>query len=165
MADRSSLCREGRRGGCHCSRCVGGRGTDSKGKEVVENQGMGSGDEHLGERWYNMENSAAERRSLSRLEQELDAAFRFEQGGGQGSSPVWLTQILLGRLLRERLVLGRAIKMFTKFQRREIMCCMVKLNDLEELAEPPLGGTPGASPSTPPQEEAMDLEEEVGRTT
>ena len=61
------------------------------------------------------------------------------------------------------MVLGRAIKMFAKFQRREIMCCMVKLNDLEELAKLPLGGTSGASSSALPQEEAMDLEDKVGR--
>ena len=42
------------------------------------------------------------------------------------------------------------------------MCCMVKLNDLEELVELLLGGTLGASTSAPPQEEAMDMEE-VGR--
>lgn len=107
---------------------------------------MGSGDENWGERWYNTENSVAERRFLSRLEWDLDAAFWFEQGGEHGTSPMWLTRILLGRLLRESLVLSRAIKMFTKFQRREIMYCMVKLNDLEDLAEPPLGGTPRASP-------------------
>ena len=52
---------------------------------------------------------------------------------------------MLGCPFRERFVLGRAIKMFGKFQRQEIMHYMVKLNDLEELAEPPLGGTPGAS--------------------
>lgn len=43
------------------------------------------------------------------------------------------------------------------------MRCMVKLNDLEELDEPPLGGTLGASTSAPPKDTAMDLEEEEGR--
>ena len=43
------------------------------------------------------------------------------------------------------------------------MRCMVKLNDLEELAEPSLGGTPGALTSAPPKDAAMDLEEEEGR--
>ena len=42
------------------------------------------------------------------------------------------------------------------------MRCMVKLNDLEELDEPPLGGPPGASTSAPPKDAAMDLEEEDG---
>lgn len=40
------------------------------------------------------------------------------------------------------------------------MNCMVKLND---LAEPLLGGTPGASTLAPPKDEAMDLEEEERR--
>ena len=52
--------------------------------------------------------------------------------------------------------------MFAKFQRREIMHCMVKLNNLEELAEPPLGGTPGASTSELPKDVAMDLDEVDG---
>ena len=43
------------------------------------------------------------------------------------------------------------------------MHCMVKLNDLEELAEPPMGGTSRDLTSTPPQEEAMDLDEEAER--
>lgn len=43
------------------------------------------------------------------------------------------------------------------------MHCMVKFNDLEEMVEPSLGGTLGASTSTPPKDEAMDLEEEEGR--
>ena len=43
------------------------------------------------------------------------------------------------------------------------MSCMVKLNDLEGLAEPPLGGNPGASTSAPPKDAAMDLEVEEGR--
>lgn len=40
------------------------------------------------------------------------------------------------------------------------MHCMVKLNDLEELAKPSLGGTLGASTSTPPKDVVMDLDEE-----
>ena len=43
------------------------------------------------------------------------------------------------------------------------MRCMVKFNDLEELAESPLGGTPGAQTSAPPKDATMDLEEEEGR--
>ena len=67
---------------------------------------MGSGEANLAERCYNTENSAAERQTLSRLEHELDATFRFEQGGGQGASPVWVTRIILGHLLRESMALG-----------------------------------------------------------
>ena len=55
--------------------------------------------------------------------------------------------------------------MFAKFQRREIMRCMVKLNDLEEMVEPPLGGTSGDLTLAPPQEEAMDLDGVAGRMT
>lgn len=50
MAGCSPLSREGSREGCHCSRCAGGQGAGSTEKEVVENQGMGSRDENLGER-------------------------------------------------------------------------------------------------------------------
>ena len=39
---------------------------------------------------------------------------------------------------------------------------MVKMNDLEELAEPPLSGTLGASTSGTPKDDAMDVEESVG---
>ena len=42
------------------------------------------------------------------------------------------------------------------------MCCMVRLNDLEELDEPLLGGTLGTSASTPHKDIAMDLDEEDG---
>ena len=37
---------------------------------------------------------------------------------------------------------------------------LVKVNDLEELLEPPLGGTPKVSTSGPPKEEMLDLEVE-----
>ena len=37
---------------------------------------------------------------------------------------------------------------------------LVKVNNLEELAEPPLGGTPEATASGPPKEEMLDLEVE-----
>ena len=59
MAGRSLLSRKGSREGCHCNKCAVGWGTGSTRKEVAENQGMGSGDENLGGRWYNLENSFA----------------------------------------------------------------------------------------------------------
>jgi hypothetical protein len=43
------------------------------------------------------------------------------------------------------MVMFRAIKQFSKFQCREIMRCIVKLNDLEDMVEPPLEGAPVAS--------------------
>ena len=52
--------------------------------------------------------------------------------------------------------------MYARFQRREIMWCMVKINDLEELVEPPLGGTLGVSTSGLPNDEAMDVDESIG---
>ena len=39
---------------------------------------------------------------------------------------------------------------------------MVKINDLEEKAEPLLSGTMGASTSGNPRDDAMDVEESVG---
>lgn len=52
--------------------------------------------------------------------------------------------------------------MYASFQHREIMRCMMKINNLEELAKFPLSGTLGASTSGPPKEKAMDMEESVG---
>ena len=115
MAGCSSLTREGSKEGFHYSRCVGGQRMGSMGKEVAENQGMGSKDENLGERRYKLENLAMERRSMSRLERDIDTSLRFEQGGRQSTNPLWLMRILLGCLFRERLVLGQAIKMFANF--------------------------------------------------
>ena len=78
MAGRSPLSREGSREGFHCSRCRGGHSMGGSGKEVAENQVVGNGGENLEERWYNLENSVGERRSLFFLERELDASLRFE---------------------------------------------------------------------------------------
>lgn len=43
------------------------------------------------------------------------------------------------------------------------MRCMVKLNDLEDMAEPPLDGAPKASSLVMRQNEEMDTEEEARR--
>ena len=101
------------------------------------------------ENCYHTENSATDRRILARLEKELQAAFLFKDGEGQPISSLWVVCILLARLIRERTTLGHTIKQFAKFQRREIMRGMVKLNDLEDLAEPPLDGGPKSSSLTP----------------
>ena len=82
MAGHDPLSREGSQEDCHCSRCGGGQGAGRLGKEVAENQAMGSEDENPGERWYNLENSSVKRWSLSCLECEIDASLWFEQGGG-----------------------------------------------------------------------------------
>ena len=71
-----------------------------------------------------------------KLERELEAALNFEhmdgEDGGSKVHPIWLTLILLGRLFRERQVLGWAVKMYACFQHREFMRSLVQINDLEE---------------------------------
>lgn len=61
---------------------MGDRALDGECKEVEEMQGMGSGEASLVEKCYNTDNSATERRTLARLERELQTAFRFEHGSG-----------------------------------------------------------------------------------
>jgi hypothetical protein len=89
---------------------MGDRVMERKGKDVEEMQGMGSGEVTLAERCYNTNNSTAERQTLSRLEQELQAAFCFKHGGGHNVSPMWVVRILMGWILQERMALGRTIK-------------------------------------------------------
>ena len=138
--------------GCHCSRC-GGQSTGDSSKEA------------LGEAWFKNENSTAERKSLMRLERELEAALSFEHGdredGGPRVHPIWITCILLGRLFQERQALGKAVKLYACFQRREFMRSLVKINDLEDQAETPLSGTVGTSSLANYKGEAMDVEESV----
>ena len=122
------------------------------GEEVEEVHPIASGEVNLGEHWFNMETMLAERRALFRLEQQMDATLMFEHGRRQKASQLWVTCILLGRLFWEWLALGRAVKAFVKFQRREIMRGLVKVNDLEELAKPSLRGTSEARASGPPKE-------------
>ena len=121
-------------------------------------QHHGSGGEDVGERWFSLENLPAEIRSLTRLEREIKSSVRFEHGGGQSANLLWVVRILLGRLFRERLALGRAVEVFGKYQWREAMRCMVKLQDLVDLEEPPLGGTLGAPNSDHSKDEVMDLD-------
>lgn len=160
MEGQSPLSREGSKEGCNCSHC-GGCSVGGLGKEVEEIIFPKDGGENPGERWFNEENSQAKRRSLLHLERELDASLLFEHGGGPREIQLCVTRILLGWLFREHLVHGQAVKIYSRFQRREIMQCMVKLNDSEELAEPLLGGTSGASTSGFSKDEAMDLDEGV----
>ena len=60
------------------------------------------------------ENSLAEVRTLSRLEDDLNLTLLFEHGGGQRSIQLWITHILLGRLSQERMPLGKAVEVFVK---------------------------------------------------
>ena len=46
-----------------------------------------------------------------------------------------------------------------KLQRRDIMCSMVKLHDLVDLAEPPWRSMVDTSSTSRPHEEAMELDE------
>ena len=101
-----------------------------------------------------------ERRALFRLEKELEATLIFEHEGQYRAIPHWVTQILLGRLFRERLSLNRAVESFPKFQRREMMRGLVKLNELEDVVEPLLGGNQERSVSRLPRDEPMDMEAE-----
>ena len=71
------------------------------------------------------------------MDDDLNSALLFEHGGGQRASQLWITHILFERLSRERTALGKAMEVFAKLQRRDIMCSMVKLHDLVDLPEPP----------------------------
>ena len=100
------------------------------------------------------------------LERDLEAALNFEHLDGEDSGPkvkpVWITRILLGSLFRERQALGRAVKMYARFQCREFMRSLVKINDLEEQVEPPLSSEVRASSSATYRGDEMDIEEQVG---
>ena len=89
-------------------------------------------------------------------------AFRFEDSNERLVNSVSVVRILLGRLLCEQTALGRAIKQFAKFQRHEIMCGMVKLNGLEDMAESPLNGSIEASLGNQRQQRGNGMEMEAG---
>jgi hypothetical protein len=129
-------------------------------RRMLQRLVRGGGKFNLGEHWFNLETSPVKRRVLFQLEREMDATLTFEHGGGLRASQLWVTRILLGGLFRKRLTLGQAVKSFTKFQCREIMWGLVKLNELEEVVEPPLGGMSESSTLGPPKDEMLDLEEE-----
>ena len=50
-------------------------------------------------------------------------------------------------MIREITEIGKAIKALAKFQRREVMRGLVKLGDLEDLADPPSIGSFATPPS------------------
>ena len=125
---------------------------------VNDGQSRDSGGGMLAENFLNTENMAMDRRILASLERELQTAFRFEDDNGRSLNSVWVVRILLGRLLREWTTLGREIKQFAKFQRIEIMHGMVKLNDLEDMVEPPLNGGIETSSVNLKQQEGNGLE-------
>ena len=88
----------------------------------------------------------------------MEATLMFEHGGSRRANQLWVTKILLGRLFRERLSLDRAVKSYAKFQRREMMRGLVKLNELEEVVEPPLGGHSEAFISRLPRDDPLDMD-------
>ena len=55
--------------------------------------------------------------------------------------------------------MGKAVEVFAKLQRRDIMRSMVKLHDLVDLAEPPWRNMVEASSSVRPWEEVVELDE------
>ena len=137
-----------------------GSGSGGREKTSVDVREGGGGEVNQGECWFNLETSSVERRALFRLEREMDATLMFEYGGSQRESQLWVTKILLGRLFQERLSLGRAVKSFAKFQCREIMRGLVKLNELEEVAEPALGNLLKASTLSMPKHDTQDLDDD-----
>lgn len=139
---------EGNRwGGCHCNKCVG--------TEEAQSREMGSGS--LAENSFAAKNSVEERRTMANLEKTMQAALSFASGGEEPDNSPWIVHILLGRMIRERTAIGRAIKSLAKFQHREIMCGLVKLGDLEHLVDPLLLG----SLATPPSPQRLQNEEGV----
>lgn len=75
MASPSIVVGEQRRGGCHCSRCMGESRVDDKGKAVEDGQSRDNGGGTLVENCFNAENTTMDRRILASLERELQEAF------------------------------------------------------------------------------------------
>ena len=75
------------------------------------------------------------------LEKTMQVALSFDGGGEEPENSPWIIKILLGRMTKERTKIGKAIKALAKFQRREVMRGLVKLGDLEDLADPPSIGS------------------------
>ena len=92
---------------------------------------------------------------MENLEKTIQAALSFAGGGEELDNSPWIIRILLGRMIRERTKIGKSIKALAKFQRREVMHGLVKLGDLEDLADPPSLGS-YATPSSPHHLQHMD---------
>ena len=95
----------------------------------------------MAEQCFVAKNSAEERRIMTNLEKTMQVALSFAREGEELDNSPWIIQILLGRMIRERTEIGKAIKALAKFQRREVMHGLVKLGDLEDLADPPSLGS------------------------
>ena len=73
---------------------------------------------------------------------------------------LWVACILLGFLFHERLALGWTVKFFAKHYLKESMRSLVKLQDLVELGEAPLGSFAATTSLCQMKNEAMGLDEE-----
>ena len=93
-----------------------------------------------------------------RLEGELNATLLFEHGGHQPASMLWVARILLNRLFCERLALGRTVKVFAKHYRKEVMRSLVKIKDLVDLVELPLGGLSASTFASQRRNDKMELD-------
>ena len=71
---------------CHCSRCGGWSAGDSSRGFAFSTPLTGGADDPR-ETWFRNENSTAERKSLSRLERELEVALSFKHGNGEEGGP------------------------------------------------------------------------------
>ena len=114
---------------------------------MKETQSGTEGNVSLAEQCFVTENSAEEHRIMTNLEKTMQVALSFSMGGEEPDNSPWIIYILLGRMIRERIEIGKAIKDLVKFKRREVMCGLVKLGDLEDLADPPSLGSYATPPS------------------
>ena len=114
MAGKNPLSTKGNHGGCLPCRLGGDRGAGSSRANETEARMNGQGDEDLGKRWFQHENSCAEIRTLTHLEDDLNLSLLLLHGGGQRASPLWIARILLGCLSRERTALSKAVEVFAK---------------------------------------------------
>ena len=73
-------------------------------------------------------------------------------------SMLWVARILLGHLFKERLALDWIVKAFAKHYRKEVMHSLVKIQDLVDLAEPPLGGLSASTSTGHRQNDEMELD-------
>ena len=110
---------------------------ESRGKEAEETQSGTEGNVSFAEQCFVAKNSAEECRIMTNLEKTIQVALSFTRRGEEPDSSPWIIRILLGRMIRERTEIGKAIKALAKFQKREVMHGLVKLGDLEDLADPP----------------------------
>ena len=107
-----------------------------------------------------MENSPEETRALMRLEGELNSTLFFEYGGHQLAIMLWVANILLDFVFHKRLALGWMVKSFEKHYPKESMRSLVKLQDLLDLAEPPLGSFAATASLGQMKNEVMGLDKE-----